>query len=39
MKIPINRELQQGPSNHSSGIDFEDFMKLYKDYTKERFHF
>ena len=29
------REIQQIPWNHSSGIDFKDFMKLYKDYTKE----
>ena len=28
-------ELQQVASNHSSNIDFKDFMKLYKDYTKE----
>ena len=35
MKIPNNIELQQIASNHSSDIDFNDFMKLYKDYTKE----
>ena len=35
MKIPNKRELQQIVSNHLSDIDFKDFMKLYKDYTKE----
>ena len=35
MKIPNKRELHQIASNHSSDIDFEDFMKLYKKYTKE----
>ena len=35
MKIPSKGELQQVASNHSSDIDFKDFMKLYKHYTKE----
>ena len=35
MKISNNRELQQIACNHSSDIDFKDFMKLYKDYTNE----
>ena len=35
MKIPNKRELQQEASNPLSEIDFKDFMKLYKDYTKE----
>ena len=35
MKVPNKRELEQIASNHSSGIDFKNFMKLYKDYTKE----
>ena len=35
MKIPNKRELQQIASNHSFEIDFKDFLKLYKDYTKE----
>ena len=38
-KIPKKRELQQIASNHSSDIDFADFMKLYKDYTKELYCF
>ena len=39
MKIPDKRELQQIASNHASDIKFKDFMKLYKDYTKESFSF
>ena len=39
MKIPSKREIQQIASNHSSEIDFKDFMKLYKDYTKELYSF
>ena len=34
MKIPSKRELKQIASNLSSEIDFKDFMKLYKEYTK-----
>ena len=30
MKIPNKRELQQIATNHSSDIDFKDFMKIYK---------
>ena len=39
MKIPNKRELQKVASNHLSDIDLKDFMKLYKDYTKESFSF
>ena len=39
MKIPNKRELQQIASNNLSDIDFKDFMKLYKDYTKEPYPF
>ena len=39
MKILNKRDLQQIASNHSSDIDFKDFMKLYKDYTKEPYSF
>ena len=35
MKIPIRRDLQQIASSHSSGIEFKDFMKLYKEYKKK----
>ena len=34
MKIPYKREPQTA-SNNLSYSDFKDFMKLYKDYTKE----
>ena len=39
MKIPNKRELQQFALNHSSDIDFKDFMKIYKIYTKEPYSF
>ena len=39
MKIPNKKGLQQIVSTHSSEIDFKDFMKLYKEYTKEVFAF
>ena len=32
MKIPNERELQQTALNHSSHIDFKDFMKIFKKY-------
>ena len=38
-KIANKRELQQIASNHLLDIDFKDFMKLYKDYTKEPYSF
>ena len=39
MKIPNKRELQQIVLNHSSDIDFKDFMKIYKKYTNEPYSF
>ena len=39
MKIPNKRELQQIALNRSSDIDFKDFMKIYKKYTKETYSF
>ena len=39
MKIPTRRELEQIVSNHSYDTDFKDFMKRYKDYTKEPYLF
>ena len=39
MKIPNKRELQQIALNHSSDIDFKDFMNIYKKYTKETYSF
>ena len=34
MKIPNKRELHQIASNHSHDINFNDFVKLYKEHTK-----
>ena len=39
IKILNKRKLQQIASNHSSDIDFKDFTKLCKDYTKETYAF
>ena len=39
MEIPNKRELQQIALNHSSDIDFKDFMNIYKKYTKESYSF
>ena len=40
MKIPNKQELQQIAFNHSSDIDFKDFMNLYKKtYCKTIFFF
>ena len=38
-KIPNKRELQQIALNHSSDIDFKDFMKIYKKCTKVPYSF
>ena len=35
MKIYNRRELQQIVTNHSADIDFKDFLKIYKNSTKE----
>ena len=34
-KFPTTKKLQQIASSHSSHVDFKDFLKLYKEYTKE----
>ena len=39
MKIPNKKELQQIAFNHSSDIDFNDFMKIYKTCTVEPYSF
>ena len=39
MNIPNIKKLQQRASNNSFDIDFKDFIKLYKDYTKESYSF
>ena len=39
MKIPNEKELQQIALNHSSDIDFQDFIKIYKKCTLEAYSF
>ena len=39
MKIPNKKELQQILFNHSSDIDFNNFMNLYKKYTAKPYSF
>ena len=39
MKIPNKRELQQIALNHSSDIDFKNFIKIYKKCTNEPYSF
>ena len=39
MKINIKRELQNIAFNHSTDIDYKDFMKIYREYTKAPYSF
>ena len=39
MKIPNKRELQQTALNHSSDINFKDFVRIYKNYTDKPYSF
>ena len=39
MKIPTKKKKKKRASNHLLAIDFKDFMRLNKDYTKEAFPF
>ena len=39
MKIPSKQELQQIAFNHSSDIDFKDFMNIYKKCTAKPYSF
>ena len=39
MKISNKRELEKIFLNHSSNIEFKDFMKVYKKYTVEQYSF
>ena len=39
MKVPNKRELQQIVFNHSSDIEFKDFMNLYKICTAKPYYF
>ena len=39
MKINNKRELQNITINHSADIDYKDFVKIYREYTKEPYSF
>ena len=39
MKINNRKELQKIAINHSADIDYKDFMKIYREFTKEPFNF
>ena len=39
MKINPRKELQNVAINHSANIDYKDFIKIYREYTKEPFSF
>ena len=39
MKSLNRRVLQQIAINHSSDIDYKDFMKIYEKYTAEKYSF
>ena len=38
MKISNRKELQNIAINHSADIDYKDFMKIYRECTKEPFN-
>ena len=39
MKINNKRKSQNIAFNHSADIDYNDFMKIYREYTKEPYSF
>ena len=39
MKINNKRELQNSAINHSANIDYKDFIKIYREFTKETYNF
>ena len=39
MKINNRREFQNIALNHSADIDYKNFVKIYREYTKEPFNF
>ena len=39
MKIHNRRKLQQTAINHSADIDYKDFLKIYRNCTKEPYSF
>ena len=38
MKINNKRELQNMAINHSADIDYQDFIKIYRECTKKKKH-
>ena len=39
MKINNKRELQNIAINYSADIDYQDFIKMYREWTKEPYNF
>ena len=39
MKINNKREIQNIAIDHSEDIDYKDFMKIYREWTKEPYNF
>ena len=39
MKIHSRKRLQNIPINHSAGIDYRDFLRIYRNYTNEPYSF
>ena len=39
MKIKNRKELQNIAINHSADIDYEDFMKIYRECTRQSYSF
>ena len=39
MKINTKTELRNTTINHSAGIDYNDFLKIYRECTKESYYF
>ena len=39
MEINNNKELQTIAINHSADIDYQDFMKIYRTFTKKTYNF
>ena len=39
MKINNKKELTNIAINHSADIDYQDFIKIYREYTKEPYNF
>ena len=39
MKINNKRELQNIATNHCADIDYKDFLKIYREYTRESYSF